>query len=396
MNASVALVLRLLLSLLRAVVPYLAPWLARARSRRGVRRSLWAVTPILTLPLLARCDRLVGIQSETLVYVTYYISRNFDWNLSKVHAWVVRRMPTRYPDFCECVFLLALLRYDIFHYFYDRGLMAPDRRYGIALREVNYLRQYDKQLYTYAYGADVRERQSTLALGRWNFCAECDDPGRYCICNEDERRASMQPLLQGATERVAMGDMLSYVPKPYHLNYWPIDIDRFSPTQPRRRMPGSRLLVAHAPNHGHFKGSKYLLGAIERLRARGVDIVLQEVRGVPNEEVLRLFESSDLVVDQLVGGFYGYTALEAMAVGRPVITYVRSPDLLLPGFPLLNATPDTIEQMLLDLYEGRYDLDALGAQGQAYIRSQQSLPAVAERLKAMYARGMTSTVVTPC
>lgn len=396
MKVLVAITLRLTLRLLRAIVPRAAPYLARRRRARGRLRSVWGVTPILTLPLLARCDRLLGLQAETIVYVTYYISRNFDWNLSKPHAWVVKHVPARYPDFCEIVFLLALLRYDVFHYFYDRGLMAPDRRYGIAQREIDYLREHRKQLYTYAYGADVRERESTLALGRWNFCVECDDPGRYCICREDERSASMRPLETVATAMVAMGDMLTYVPKPYHLNYWPIDIERFTPAQPRRRAPGTRLVVAHAPNHGHFKGTKYLVAAIDKLRAEGADIVLQEVRGVPNEEVLRLFAGSDLVVDQLVGGFYGYTALEAMAVGRPVITYVRSADLLLPGFPLLNATPDSIEQVLRDLYEGRHDLDELGAQGQRYVREQQSLPAVARRLGAMYGERGLPVAGVPC
>jgi glycosyltransferase involved in cell wall biosynthesis len=133
------------------------------------------------------------------------------------------------------------------------------------------------------------------------------------------------------------------------------------------------------------------MAALVRLRARGLDIELREVSGVPNEQVLRLFAESDVVVDQLVGGFYGYTALEAMAVGRAVITYVRSDDLLLPGFPLLNATPDTIEQLLQDLYDGRFDLDALGAQGQRYIREQQSIPAVSRRLADMYARGAVLT-----
>lgn len=384
MKSLVSLALRLVLRLLRVLVPRLAPLLARGRRRRGKLRSLWGVTPILTLPLLARADRLLGIRAETLVYVTYYISKNFDWNLSRVHKWVVQRIPQRYPDFCEVVFLLALLRYDIFHYFYDRGLMAPDRRYGIAARELQYLKEFGKQLYTYAYGADVRERTSTLALGRWNFCAECDDPGKYCICHEGERAASMAPLLPVASAMVAMGDMLTYVPKPYHLNYWPIDVDRFEQATPRRRQPRTRLVVAHAPNHSHFKGSKYLLAAIARLQAEGMQIELKEISGVANEEVLRLFAGADVVVDQLVGGFYGYTALEAMAVGRPVITSVRSTDLLLPGFPLLNATPDTIEQLLRDVYDGRHDLDALGAQGQRYVHEQQSIEAVSRRLASMY------------
>jgi hypothetical protein len=35
---------------------------------------MWAVTPILSLPLLARCDRLLGLRSDSLVFTSYYVT----------------------------------------------------------------------------------------------------------------------------------------------------------------------------------------------------------------------------------------------------------------------------------------------------------------------------------
>lgn len=370
--------------LLRLLAPVLVPLFAKLRASRGVQRSFWGVTPILTLPLLARADRLLGRQAETGVFVTYHITRNFDWNMSNQQAWVLAHIPHRYSLWCEALFLLALMRFDAFHYFYDRGIMAPAARFGINHRELELIRQHRKQLFTYAYGADVRAREATLALGRWNFCVDCDAPGRYCICSTEELTESMRPVIPIAKAMNAMGDMLTYVPNANHINYWPIDTDRFKPAPPRKREPGSRLVVAHAPNHSHFKGTRYLLQAIEKLQAEGLDIELKRVQGVPNEEVLALFEQADVVVDQLVGGFYGYTALEAMAVGRPVMTYVRSHDLLLPEFPLLNATPDSVEGVLRSIFLGGVDLDALGAAGRAYVEAHQSVAAVSRRLASLY------------
>ncbi len=362
----------------------LIPFFAWCRAKLGVRRSLWGVTPILTLPLLARCDRLLGHAAETLVLARYHITDAFDWDLSTQQRWIVGKFPDCYPLWAECVFLFALMRFDVFHYFYDRGIMKPAARFGINHRELALLRRYRKQLFTYAYGADVRTREATLATGDWNFCRDCDDPGRYCICNTEELAESMRPVIPVAKAMNAMGDMLIYVPSPNHFNYWPVDTSCFKPFQPRNRAPGARLVLAHAPNHEHFKGTKYLLQAIENLQRKGLALELRRAQHVPNEQVLALFEEVDVVVDQLVGGFFGYTALEAMAVGRPVITYVRSLDLLLPGFPLLNATPDNIEDILEDLYHGKYDLDAVGAAGQAYVADQHSLYSVANRLKRLY------------
>src|SRR5690349_6618303 len=54
---------------MRASIP-IAARLSRWRARRGRVRSLWGATPILTLPLLARADRLLGVQSKSFVYQT--------------------------------------------------------------------------------------------------------------------------------------------------------------------------------------------------------------------------------------------------------------------------------------------------------------------------------------
>lgn len=374
------------LAVLRWAMPPLARLCGGWRRRTGRLRSVWAVTPILTLPLLARADRLLGFRSESMVYVTYYITRSFDRDLSGTHGWVANKAPALYRAYCEIVFLLALPRYDVFHYFYDRGLMAPDNRFGISQRELQYLKGAGRQLFTYAYGADVRARQPTLALGDWNFCRECDDPGRYCICNEEELSASMGPVSKVAKSMNAMGDMLSYVPRATQLHYWPIDIARVgaSGAERKERLAGEPLVVAHAPNHGHFKGTKYVQAAVDQLRAEGCDIELRFIQGVPNTQVLSLFAQAHVVIDQLVGGFYGYTALEAMALGKPVISYVRTPDLALPGCPILNATPDTIAQVLREVYEGRHDLEELGRQGAAYVREKNSIEAVAVRLADVY------------
>src|SRR5262249_49188095 len=50
----------------------------------GTPRTLWGVTPIVTLPLLARCDRLLGLKSDSVVFTTYYIANKFDINLERI------------------------------------------------------------------------------------------------------------------------------------------------------------------------------------------------------------------------------------------------------------------------------------------------------------------------
>lgn len=378
----------IVLILMRWLVPMIAPIAARRRAAAGQWRSLWALTPILTLPLLAKADRLLGLKSDSLVYHTYYITRTFDLNISRPHAWITRIAPPLLRFFGEIVLLWTLCKYDVYHYFYDRGLMLPAGNFGIAQRELDWLERTGKRLYTYAYGADVRTRPATLALGEWNFCRDCNDPGRHCICDPVALERSIAPVERVARSMNAMGDMLTYVPNVRHMQHWPIDVDAVRATagEGRRERPIGSLVLAHAPNHGHFKGTGYLEATVRKLQAEGLAIELRLVQGVPNAEVLRLFAQADVVIDQLIGGFHGYTALEAMALGKPVVSYVRSPDLVFPDCPIINATPDTIEQVLRNLLAGHHDLAELGHRGMYYVQKTSSIEAMALRLAQMYLR----------
>ena len=56
--------------------------------------SLWVGTPILTLPLKAKAERILGINAKSLVYESYGIAKNgFDINLEK---WVARPIIGRF------------------------------------------------------------------------------------------------------------------------------------------------------------------------------------------------------------------------------------------------------------------------------------------------------------
>lgn len=359
-----------------------APRLSAKRLARGECRTLWGVTPILTLPLKARADRLLGFESKSIVYVTYVITSQFDINLRKYY--VVAAGLGLLPSFQRVVLAWHLLRCDVFNFFADRGLLDPQRRLQIDFDELRVLREAGKRVYIYAYGADVRTRQATLALGRWNFCSDCLDPPKYCTCDDDEGARYVAKLAANTTALVSLGDMLTYMPTAVHLNYWPIDFERIGLAETVER--NRPLRIGHAPNHTHFKGSHYLEETISRLKERGYEIEYFKVQGVPNTQVLSLFATCDLVADQFIGGAIGYTALEAMALGRPVLSFVRTPDLVEAASecPIINTTPDTLEEALLWVLHNRGVLSAIGQQGRIYVQRWHTVDAVASRLGDLY------------
>jgi hypothetical protein len=355
----------------------------RVRLAQGVPASIWGVTPILTLPLKARADQMLGFESRSLVFVTYYITQNFDYNLQRVMAWLRNHAGGLVYPFEQLLLAWAIWRFDVFHYFYDQGLTSRATRFGVNPRELDLLKASGKRVYLYAYGADVRRRDETLVLGEWNFCKECPEPTRFCACTSDNALV-MAEMARKATCAIALGDMLTYVPFARNMHYWPIDLERVKPALSTQNSGPFR--IAHAPNHAHFKGSHYLEAAIEKLQTEGHQIVYTKVHGISNEEVIRVFGEADLIADQFVGGAYGYTALEAMARGKPVITYVRSSDLVeaFEECPLINATPDTLIETLRWCISHREKLQLIGTQGRAYVERWHCIEAVAERFGRMY------------
>src|SRR5579871_1996309 len=223
------------------------------------------------------------------------------------------------------------------------------------------IRRHGRRLYTYTYGADVRTRERTLTLGRYNLCAECPAPKVYCTCDDAAGTQNIARISAEATAMMTMGDMLYYVPGARNFHYWPIDTAKlcYIGTDWSRGRP---LRVGHAPNHPHFKGTQYLVAAIEKLRAEGHLIELVRVQGVPNHEVIALFQSCDLIADQFIAGFHGYTAIEGMALGKPVLCYLRDPTMTVDpaNCPMINVWPDTVYATLRDCLDGRFDLALLG------------------------------------
>ena len=77
--------------------------------------------------------------------------------------------------------------------------------------------------------------------------------------------------------------------------------------------------MLHAPSRRIVKGTKYILDAVEELKSEGLKFDFKMVEGMKNSDAKELYRTADIVVDQLRIGWYGVLAVEAMALGKPVI-----------------------------------------------------------------------------
>jgi len=150
-------------------------------------------------------------------------------------------------------------------------------------------------------------------------------------------------------------------------------------------------VVMHAPSHRGAKGTKYILDAVDRLKSENIQFKFILVEGLPNAEARKQYEKADLLIDQLLAGWYGGLAVELMALGKPVICYIREEDLIFipdemrDDLPLINATPDTIYSVLKEwLTVKKGSLNDAGIRSRNFVERWHDPLKIAQKLKNDY------------
>ncbi len=125
----------------------------------------------------------------------------------------------------------------------------------------------------------------------------------------------------------------------------------------------------------------------------GLDADLVLVEGLRHDEAFERYREADIVVDQLNAGWYGLFAIECMALGKPVVTFLHeearrggrstSSDVRVP---IVSATKDDLRARLEPLVADAAERRRIGEASRAYVEQVHDLERVADRLLALYAR----------
>lgn len=138
--------------------------------------------------------------------------------------------------------------------------------------------------------------------------------------------------------------------------------------------------VLHTPNHRGFKGSEFLVDAVERLRDEGLQIDLVLLEGVPNEEVRRQMKAADILAEQFIAIGYALSGIEGMASGLPVMANLEHEAYtrvfrrygFLGECPILSTTPESLVANLRALVTDPALRETLGRAGRAFVEKYHS------------------------
>ena len=163
-----------------------------------------------------------------------------------------------------------------------------------------------------------------------------------------------------------------------------IDLRGLDPVPPRDDGP---VRVVHAALSRRRKGTEHVVAACEEL---GVE--LDVVENVHHADARARYAAADIVVDQLNASWYGLFAIEAMALGKPVLSFLheeavaRTEEAFGVEVPIVNVTKETLADRLRPLVEAGAERRRLGAASRAYVEQLHDVDRTADRLIELYKR----------
>jgi glycosyltransferase involved in cell wall biosynthesis len=357
----------------------------------------------------------LGVYSRTLALRQNYINYPADYVLWSEKDGLIKRELKRLATLIH-----VAVTYDVIHYNSGTTIACPVCSYkpgedgimrfvrwvyskytsALQLFELKIYKALGKSLFVTYQGDDARQGDYSLANFRFNIASQVEASYYYKESDEFKRR-SIDRLSQYCISIYAVNpDLLHVLPMgAKFVPYSNIILDDWVPqyTQVEER----KLRIVHAPSHRGVKGTDLILAALDNLKAEGFEFELVLVEGLSNEKAKKIYEAADVLVDQLFAGWYGGLAVEAMALGKPVLVYIRSedlkfiPDEMVADLPFVNVNPETLEDGLRKvLTMPREELLALGKRGRTYVEKWHNPMKIAAEIRGDYEAALSKRFIS--
>ena len=282
-----------------------------------------------------------GVDAQLVVFNRYALHPEADVDLQR-RGGLLRQQATQWRAFARLT-----PHTDIFHFYFGLTLLPKSMQFPL-------LRALGKRSVMHFLGSDIRGKPPEEL--EWAKRAGARVVGSY--------------------------DAARWVPDA-HVIPPGIDVHAIAPAPPSDH---KRPVVLHAPSSRRRKGTEHVVAA-----CRELDVELEIVEGLDHREAFERYRRADVIVDQLNAGWYGVFAIEAMALGKPVVTFLheeavrRTEEAFGVPVPIVGATKETLTEALQPLAESAAERRRVGAASRAYAEEVHGLERMTDRLLALYA-----------
>lgn len=318
-----------------------------------------------------------------------WLARGVDYNLKLNMKEGLQIEKSRELDF----FNYAVENYDVFHFHSGRGLLSQNYSLWDRLSELEFLKNKGKRIVMHWWGCDLRTEEIDI-MNTWSACNICEDSIRQG-CKNEEKKEMIRKAFSYVDLHLSNGDLAASYEEIQWLDN-AIDCDEFKPIgiseipKQYHLKQNNKLKIFHSfgnsVRRGDVKGSFEIKEAVEKLQNEGYEIEFLFFDNVPNTEVKYYQAQADIVIDQLKAGWHGSAGMECLAMGKPVITYIRPEveNIIPHEHPLINANIDTIYVVLKDLLDNMDKTRQIGKNSRDYALKYHDYKIVSKKLLDMY------------
>lgn len=299
---------------------------------------------------LSRAERLVGLQSDVLTRERSNLAYpNGD---IKLNLETISFRSARFLKLLSSFFRIRN-KYDIFHFNYGTSLLHMAQHPFFYLLDLPFYPKKAKLFVTYN-GCDARQKFPTMQR---TPIAACHHENCYNgMCNSGKKDKERQKCIEKMSRYVkhmwALNPDLLYFLPPDKSSFLPYTVCSYEVGKYLPKLE-KKLKIIHAPTNQVAKGSSYILEALYRLEKKypeHLDILV--IQNLPYQQAVEMYKQADLVIDQVLIGWYGAFAVETMLMGKPVIARISVEDLkFLPPQMANDLLQTVIQADPLTLYD---------------------------------------------
>jgi hypothetical protein len=338
--------------------------------------------------MLSRAERALGAQSDVVISYGSWLDYPADRVLTAAADG------QSFSDKAKRVAfgIKATGEYDVLHYYFGQSyIYRPGKRDALLnFADLRLAKARGKRIFMTLQGCDVR---GAAQSHRMHAVTMCKPEGcRYfsgCVGNQDHVRRTLVEQILPLCDRVFVlnPDLKHHAPTAEFLPYANVNLQEIEVSLPSQ---SGRPLVLHAPTDPLIKGSAEIEAALAVL-AQEFDFDFQKITNVPHAEAMKLYARADLVIDQILGGWFGGFAVELMAMGKPVAAYIRDEDMgfvpkeMAQALPILRLDPRSLVDDLRRVFEQRSLWPAIGQQSRAFVERWHDPARIAAAMLRIYA-----------
>lgn len=263
----------------------------------------------------------------------------------------------------------AMRDYDCYHFHFAKSLIPGNW-------DLLILKLLKKKVFFEFHGSEIRNVINNIPYKYMNVFPEA--------LNKKQIKR-LKRIAKYATAFIIHDEELRpHLPKsqiPVHIVPLRLDIGKFKPKYPEDYE--NNPLIVHAPSNRDIKNTAIIEAVLLQIH---MDYRWQLVENMTQEEAFKVYKKADIVFDQISGGSYGVFAIEAMALGKPVLCYISEEmkKSFPQDLPIISVTPDNLKYELEKLINDSSLRKAAGQKGREYAEKYHDYVKNGQMLKDIY------------